>query len=152
MYETSSLLSAILAVVHPGLYRSGSETIQRLWQGQPHLNSALQHWGSVFNAVTILANRETPQHRDNLSRAEWYDMLASVGLYQDAIFELPGVGVRLSYYSGTVIAFSGKILRHGVPECEGERVCLAYYMRDNVHERMGVEAASWMKTRLYSSK
>jgi hypothetical protein len=41
------------------------------------------------------------------------------------------------------------MLRHGVAECEGERICLAYYMRDKVHERMGVEAAPWMKMDYY---
>jgi hypothetical protein len=64
--------------------------------------------------------------------------------------ELPSIGIRMAYKSGTVMAFSGKMLRHGVPECDGERICLAYYMRDKVHERMGVEAAQWMKMQYYA--
>jgi len=60
------------------------------------------------------------------------------------MLNLPTVGLQLPYPSGTVVGLCGKILRHGVPECEGERICVAYYMRDKVHERMGVEAAPWI--------
>ena len=59
------------------------------------------------------------------------------------------VGLQLPYPSGTVVGLCGKILRHGVLECEGERICVVYYMRDKVHERMGVEAAPWMKMDYY---
>lgn len=121
------------------------ETMIRL-RSEPDLRPALQHWPSVFNAVTVLSNRETPLHRDNNSRSQWYDMLATIGPYEDACLELPGAGLKLKYSSGTILGFAGKVLRHGVAECKGERLCLAYYMRDKVHERMGVEAAGWMKT------
>jgi hypothetical protein len=59
--------------------------------------------------------------------------------------ELPGVGLKLSYGPGSVLGMAGKVIRHGVSDCQGDRVCLAYYMRDKVHERMETEAASWMK-------
>jgi hypothetical protein len=135
--------------MHPALYKSGQQTMTRLRQ-HPDLHSALKLWPSVFNAVTVLSNRETPYHRDNYSRPQWYDILTTVGPYQSAMLDFPGIGVRLPYKSGTVVGLSGKILRHGVEHCEGERVCLAYYMRDKVHERMGVEAAQWMKQGYYS--
>jgi hypothetical protein len=150
MFETSALLSAILRVIHPALYECGRETIQRL-HGHPELHPALEKWPSVFNAITILSNRETPLHRDNYSRPEWYDILTSVGPYQNAVLDFPGVGLKLAYDSGTVVGFSGKVLRHGVRKCEGERVCLAYYMRDKVHERMGTEVAQWMKHKYYEN-
>jgi hypothetical protein len=148
MRETSALLSAMLRVMHPDLYECGRKTIQELCQYED-LHPALASWPSVFNAVTILSNRETPLHRDNYSREQWYDILTTIGPYQQATLELPGIGLKLQYNPGTVVGFSGKILRHGVPQCDGERVCLAYYMRDKVHERMGVEAAQWMKYKRY---
>jgi hypothetical protein len=148
MSETSALISAILRVMHPALYQSGRQTMMRLGQ-YTTLHPALKLWPSVFNAVTVLSNRKTPYHRDNYSREQWYDILTTVGPYKEATLHFPGIGVRLAYKSGTVVGFSGKILRHGVEECEGERVCLAYYMRDTVHERMGVEAAQWMKQGCY---
>lgn len=148
MFYPSALLSAVLSVIHPDLYRSGMDTMKRL-HAQPDLVPALQHWTSVFNAVTVLSNRATPLHRDNHSRPQWYDMLTTIGPYEEAWLELPGIGLKLQYNSGTVMGFGGKVLRHGVPECRGERVCLAYYMRDKVHERMEVEAAQWMKIQYY---
>lgn len=148
MFETSALMSAILRVMHPALYESGRATVKKLWQ-YPELHPALEYWPSVFNAVTALSNRETPFHRDNYSRAQWYDLLTTIGPYQDAVMEFPGLGMKLRYNSGTVVGFSGKIVRHGVGDCKGDRVCLAYYMRDKVHERMGIEAAQWMKEAYY---
>lgn len=114
-------------------------------RNQSDLHSALLQWPSVFNAVTVLSNRSTPLHRDNKSRAPWYDLLATIGQYSGAFMDLPSIGLRLAYGPGTVIGMGGKVIRHGVSDCDGDRVCLAYYMRDKVHERMGTEAATWMK-------
>jgi hypothetical protein len=150
MYESSALISAMLRVMHPTLYDSGWQTMQRLGQN-PELQPAVSRWSSVFNACSLLSNRWTPLHRDNYSRPQWYDILTTVGPYKDAVMELPTIGLRFAYESGSVMAFSGKMLRHGVPPCQGERICLAYYMRDRVHERMGVEAAQWMKRQHYGN-
>lgn len=149
MYTSSALISAMLRVMHPTLYEAGRQTMQRLATDES-LTPAVDQWSSVFNACSLLSNRWTPIHRDNYSRPQWYDILTTFGVYRGAVMELPSIGVRCAYSSGTVMAFSGKVLQHGVPECDGERVCLAYYMRDNVHERMGVEAAQWMKMNYYA--
>jgi len=55
--------------------------------------------------------------------------------------EPSGVGFSLKYSLGTVIRLSGKLLGHGVPHVSGERICVAYYVGDKVHERMEMEAA-----------
>jgi hypothetical protein len=65
------------------------------------------------------------------------------------MLNLPTVGLQLPYPLGTVVGLCGEILRHGVIECKGDRTCLAYYMSDKVHERMGVEGAPWMKMDYY---
>jgi hypothetical protein len=67
----------------------------------------------------------------------------TVGPYQNIFFELPVVGIRLVYNSGTVIGLSGRVLRHGVMEADGERICTAYYMRENVQKRLGTCFAGW---------
>jgi hypothetical protein len=36
-----------------------------------------------------------------------------------------------------------------VPRFVGERVCYAYFMKDNVHEWAKVAEATWMKTDCY---
>jgi hypothetical protein len=48
-----------------------------------------------------------------------------------------------------MVALLGKMLRHGVSDCEGDRVCIAQYMRDNVHSRMGVKSPGWMNLDMY---
>ncbi|EGN94928.1 hypothetical protein SERLA73DRAFT_61656 [Serpula lacrymans var. lacrymans S7.3] len=95
--------------------------------------TVLKTWSSVFNALSIIRNREIPIHWDCFSKAEWYDMLASVGDYNEAILKLTRVGFYFKYDSGTISAFSGKLLNHGVLSCSGERICFAYYMREYIH-------------------
>jgi hypothetical protein len=86
----------------------------------------------------------TACHRDNSSRPEAYDLLATLGSYHSGKMKLPGLGLILDYNPGTVVALSGRIVLHEVPEVVGNRVCLAYYMRDNVHERHQVPVLGWM--------
>ncbi|KAF8260223.1 hypothetical protein EI94DRAFT_1611692, partial [Lactarius quietus] len=63
--------------------------------------------------------------------------------------ELPGLGISLEYGPGTVIGILGATLEHEVSQFEGERVCYAYFMRDNVHECAKVPGHSWMETGCY---
>ena len=119
MYESSALISAMLRVMHPALYSAGRQTMQCL-ASDDSLRSAISRWSSVFNACTLLSNRWTPNHRDNYSRAQWYDILTTFGAYRGAFLNLSSIRLKLQYSSGTVVGFSGKILWHGVPECEGE--------------------------------
>lgn len=147
--ETSALLAAILAVAHPELYVSGCKTFELL-RADPDLTGseleltlALEHWSSVFHGLSVMVNRETPLHRDMNTRPEWYDMLATVGTYTDAVLELPGLGIGLRYRSGTVVPISGKVLLHGVAKVDRDRVCLAYYMRDMMGNRVGSQPAGW---------
>lgn len=146
--ETSAILSAILAVVHPPLYQAGRDTMLKL-EKVPGLCEDVKAWGSPFNAVQIISNRETPPHRDNNSRKPWYDLLATIGSYRDLVFEMDGVGLHVHYPPGSVVALCGKVLRHSVGPCDGDRVCYAYFMRDAVHAAMGVVAPHWMDITYY---
>jgi len=140
--ESSALLSAIIRVIHPELFEMGMEAMTKI-RAETDLVEILKLWCSIFNGVQVISNREAPVHRDHIVRWEWYDLLATVGPYQTAIFELPGAGIRFFYDSGTVIGICGRVLRHGVSEANGERICLAYYMRENVQKRLGTKYASW---------
>jgi hypothetical protein len=148
--ESISLITATLSITHPALYICGRQTLSNL-QDEASLCELLSRWPTVFNGMSVISNRETPRHRDNNSRAEWYDILVTIGDYDDSVLELAGVGLRLKYKSGTMVHLGGLLLRHGVSRSNRERVCLAFYMRDNVHERMGVQAASWMTTDYYEA-
>ena len=76
-------------------------------------------------------------------------MLATSGNYGNCNLNLPGIGVSLEYGPGTVVGISGYALQHEVPCFEGDRVCIAYFMRNNVYEWAGVPASEWMRTKYY---
>jgi hypothetical protein len=149
--QSNSILSAILAVIHPELYDAGRETFNRLRQNpeiQPQ--DVLLRWTSVFNGVSVIFNRLTPAHRDGNTRKQWYDLLVSLGSYRSCKLALPGLGISLEYGPGTVVGLLGATLEHEVPHFEGERVCYAYFMRDSVHEWAGVQGKDWMSTSHYA--
>ncbi|EGO23131.1 hypothetical protein SERLADRAFT_409559 [Serpula lacrymans var. lacrymans S7.9] len=94
--ETGALMSAILRVAHPALYELAWEVPG---QFEDHMDDVmvLKAWSLVFNALSIISNQEMPVHGDCLSKAEWYNMLASVGDYDEAILEPTGWEVAESW-------------------------------------------------------
>ena len=148
--ESNAIVSAILAVIHPKLYDAGWETAKRL-RDTPGTGAkdVLCRWASVFSGVAVISNRITEPHRDGSSRDNWYDILVTLGSYRNCNLELPGLGVSLEYGPGTVVGILGKVLQHAVPYFEGDRVCYAYFMRDNVLEWANVPCSDWMKTSYY---
>lgn len=148
MAESATLLSSMVRVIHPEMFEMGMKTMNRMGM-RPDLAEVLRLWYSVFNGVQVISNRETPVHRDHNSRWEWYDLLTTVGPYTKAILEFPGVGLRFWYGSGTVLGFCGRVIRHGVSEADGDRICVAYYMRENVQARLETKYADWSKWDIY---
>lgn len=153
--RASALVGGILSIVHPDLYCVGIECLkalnkspQSIYKGE-HLNAVLRTWSSPFTAITTISNRDTPYHRDNGSAHEWLDILVAVGEYENGRIEFPGLGMRLKYDPGTVIAFSGRVLRHGA-NCPGDRACIVYHMKENVVEGLGIRKPSWLNEALYS--
>lgn len=157
----SELLGGILSIIHPELYYIGREAMTRLssepasggpWVAHeevPRLHDILTAWGHPWTAVSVMVNRATPFHRDVNGRNPWMDLLVTIGEYQQGRLELPGLGVRLLYDPRTVVGLLGKVVRHGAGEVDGERACLAYYMRNGVHERLGLRAGTWMNVSQY---
>ena len=150
-------MSAILAIAHPELYKAGVESLVKLGQCVTEAgedvdrSEVLKDWPTVANGISLVSDRSTPFHRDSNSRSEWYDILATLGDYTDTVMEFPGLGMRMEYEGGMVMAFSGRFLQHGVSECAKERICLAMYMRDNIHHRLKVKPPGWMTTEYYKS-
>ena len=148
--ETSALLGGVVGIIHPQMYRVGKEAMNQLQDGavtvgkSETLKQILQSWSTPFNALSVINNQTTPLHRDNGGCYAWFDLLATVGDYERARMNLPGLGLRLGYDPGTVVAFSGRLLQHGVAEVSGERACIAYYMREVVMEAMGMPVAEWV--------
>ena len=106
-------------------------------------NDLINLWTSIFNGCQVMSNRETPVHRDNNSASKWYDLLCSVGPYHTAEMELTNIGLTFQYNTGVIVALCCCILHHGVSPTDGDRICLAYYMRENVQLRLGSSLARW---------
>jgi hypothetical protein len=147
------ILSAVLAVIHPNLYDAGRETLIRLRNHagiqQEDADHVLDRWTSAFSGVSVISNRISPLHRDGGSRPMWYNLLVTLGNYKNCKLDLPGLGISMDYRPGTVVGLSGMVLQHQVSGCEGDRLCYAYFMRDNVHEWAGVPESYWMETKCY---
>jgi hypothetical protein len=148
--ESNAIISAILAVIHPKLYDAGWKTIERL-RDTPETGSqeVLNRWASVFSGVAVISNRLTLPHRDRGSANQWYDVLVTLGSYRNCNLELPGLGISLEYDPGTVVGILGKVLEHAVPSFEGDRLCYAYFMRDDVLEWANAPAGNWMSAEYY---
>ena len=157
MEEHSALLAASLAIMHPEMYQTGREAMIRLgnWvagQKDPDLWDVFPLWSSVYNVVSVMANRLSPYHTDSNGQPQWLDLLVSVGCYNGLDFVVPTIRHRLRYEPGTVIALSGQMLEHGVGPVEGQRGVLSYYMRDNVHEYMDVPRCNYMQSAMWGGQ
>lgn len=144
MAESHALLAGIVRVIHPEQYDAGITSMRHVAE-VAGVAAALQVWHLPFNAVTCIFNRCTPPHRDTFGHPRMFDLLVNIGSHQeDARLVLEGVGLAFKYCSGTGLAFSGKLCRHEAEVPEGDRICLAYYMRSAVLGRAGEEIPDWM--------
>jgi len=150
MVESHSLLGGITSIIEPDVYTAGRASLLQLAKDHnlvlnpDALAEVLPFWNIPYNALSIISNRVTPLHRDMFGRSEWMDFLVALGQYSDGRIDIPGLGLRFRYDPGCVVAFSGKLLRHGVT-CPGDRGCIAYYMRDTVQERLGQQVGGWQR-------
>jgi len=105
-----AILSGVLSIIHLPLYNAGHLAMEHLtdWATghDPGMLVALSHWSTVFTNILLLVNWSTPLHRDPHSQADWYDMLVSVGNYDDCALDIPSLGIQVLYNPSTVVAFS----------------------------------------------
>lgn len=134
--------------MHPDQYIEGLRNMSALQDmalsgDLPGIWDILQHWASVFTVLSIISNRETPYHRDPLSRGQWFNVLTSTGTYSTLRMSLSSLGMEVEYAPGVMLGISGKMVRHGVPRADGDRICLSWYMRESVHKFTGIERGDW---------
>ncbi len=145
--ETSALVSAILAVIHPDLYAAGHQTLRNL-RRNPNLKPAINAWPSVFNAISIISNRNCLPHRDANTRSEWYDALVTISppnSTDSPILSLISLGIEAKYTSGSFVAMSGRLIEHTVSDCQDQRMAYSFTMKDSVHHAAGVKTTGWME-------
>ena len=150
--SVESIVNAIMSLVSPELYTIGAEAVRKLKDGQylKQWNECNLLWKSVFSGMQIISNRVTPPHRDPKAAKTMYDILVSAGTHKDAILYLHDIDTILHYAPCTVVAVCGRVLLHEVPDWgEGERICIAHYMRDAVHNRLGLRRPVWVSIQMY---
>ena len=145
--ETTQLLNALLAIIDPELYATGRWVMQTLREDNEvlGLHKGLEHWHSVFTAITLITNRELLLHRNPKTNVHWYDLMLTVSDYNEAILELSTFGLQLLYNPGSICFISGKLVRHGVSSIKGTRICYVYYMRESMHNFYSLLSAKWVE-------
>ncbi|KAG2354088.1 hypothetical protein BDR07DRAFT_1282415, partial [Suillus spraguei] len=93
--------------------------------------------------LTVISNWQTPNHRDHMSIAECFNILTTLGNYLNACMSMPSLQLEFMYDPSCMMAFSGKIVRHGVHEVQGDQIAWAWYMKDSVHIYAGVPSCGW---------
>jgi hypothetical protein len=137
MEDTTTFLGAILSVINPAVYETGSRFIQEI-ERHPYrvakrekLGSLLASWTSPYTSASLMSNRDSPLHRDSSGEYSTMDLLLLVGHYSNGRFHVPGLGCDFMYTLGTVIRVVGRVLMHGAT-ASGERVCYAQWNKRNV--------------------
>ncbi|KIJ08074.1 hypothetical protein PAXINDRAFT_89398, partial [Paxillus involutus ATCC 200175] len=110
------LVNALLATVHPELHKWSSAVHKQLLADEEitDLHELIKAWPTVFTTISVMHNRETPFHHDSKLVPQWYNLFLSIGLYTNAILELPSLGIRARYMPGMAALFSRLLLRHGM--------------------------------------
>ena len=144
-----------MSIVQPELFDMGLEALRKL-QLSPELcdtperlGEILGFWHLPFSALSVISNRVTPLHCDTGGRAEWLDLMLALGEYDNGQFNIPAFGT-FKYNPGTILGLSSKIFRHGAT-CEGNQVAIAFYMRDNVLNRLGLPSGTWFQQADYQN-
>ena len=137
----------LLAAIHPELYAARWWVMQTLREDDEvlDLHEVLEHWHSIFMAITLITNRESPLHRDPKTNISWYDLTLTIGKYDEVILELSTFGVRLLYNSGSICFISRKLIHHSISSTNGRRICYVYYMRESMHKFYSLSLARWVK-------
>ncbi|KAG1771581.1 hypothetical protein EV702DRAFT_977334, partial [Suillus placidus] len=150
MHRPAVLIAAALRVMHPNLYWSSlaMKLALGLWAADKKLDKMgdrLREWASVFTALAIVCNRCSPMHRDPLSRPQWFDVMTTAGNYGVASIKMPNLGIESVYPAGSMVAESGRIIRHGLEMADSDQTAWVWYMRDDVHEFVDIPRADYSK-------
>src|SRR5215510_13654244 len=108
-------MDSILKLVAPDLYIAGWNAVKKSMDqhcDQPNV----MLWPCAFSSISVIANRKTIVHRDSGGWPACYDLLLAGGNYGIGTLDVPDLNAKFIYKPGTVIAISGKVLRHSIEE------------------------------------
>ncbi|KAG2111108.1 hypothetical protein DEU56DRAFT_762241 [Suillus clintonianus] len=132
---TELFFNAITAFIAPELFEAGLAAASKVSSAtlQSKKTAPTSQWPSVFSGLELIVNRVTLGHRDAGGASSHYDLLASFGIGHNTTFRIEDLEAELDYFPGTLV------LEHSVgPWQIGERFVLAHFMKDKVHDRVGV--------------
>lgn len=148
--QTGNDVDIIFCLVHSNLFDAGMKVVEQLKEEYKEEYPNVKKWPTQNIGISVIANRRTLYHRDKGGNPTMYDFLVSAGTHTSCCLELPDVNATLAYKPGTVVALCGKVLKHGVRDWEGgERLCYAFYSRDNVHSRLDIQRTDWPQLQMY---
>ena len=133
--DSLALLGSVLWLLHPKCARVGCEVMEKIRnrtlieESLVELGESAEWWPTPFTTLALIANKESAPHRDNNGIDQFYDILTTIGNYNDGRLRVPGIGIHFMYNPGTVVAICGKALQHAVAPVNGDRVCLAQYFQ-----------------------
>jgi hypothetical protein len=151
--DIERFINLTLSLIHPELFESGLNILQTL--RETGMTKDIAHeWQSVYTGISVISNRVTPSHRDRKGRPQWFDTLISYSDRSDGPqLLLNDLGLELEYCSGTVVALCGTVLKHEVRSWgDGDRVCYAHFMREEVRNKVDAPVAGWVHKSMYLSK
>ena len=146
--EPFGIIFGIARIMHPEQYVMGMSMLRAMTRTSK-FSQVLPRWPSVFSALSVVVNRMCPMHREQKGDCRFFDILASCGQYTSTSLHLQPVGFQIPNGPGTVVGFSGKALRHGVGHADGDRTCIAFYMRESIRSCFRVRPCGWMRQEVY---
>ncbi|KAN0078145.1 hypothetical protein V8E55_010202, partial [Tylopilus felleus] len=134
------LLDAVLQVIHPEMWITNMDTTKQLIR---RLQDPLPTWPTTYGGMDVIVNRVTPSHCNGGGAISFYDHLLCLGQGHDAKLHLDNLKAEFDYPPGTGVWLTGRGLSHSVsPWTEGERVVIAHYTKDDVHDWLGIPRPS----------
>ncbi|KAG2365349.1 hypothetical protein BDR07DRAFT_1245724, partial [Suillus spraguei] len=65
-------------------------------------------------------------------KMQWFDVLGSVGRHSHVRMTLTSLQIDLKCNPGVIVEMSGHVVGRGVHKVNRDRICLAWYMHDNL--------------------
>ncbi|KAG6372680.1 hypothetical protein JVT61DRAFT_7440 [Boletus reticuloceps] len=107
------------------------------------LQIPLPTWPTIYGGMDVIVNRVTPKHCDGGGAITFYNNLLSLGQGHDAKLHLDDLEAEFDYLPGSGVWLTGRGLSHSVPlRTKGERVVIAHYAKDDVHDCLGIPRPS----------
>ena len=101
---------------------------------------AFSHWPTVFTTTTLTSNiTSTPVHRPRSDVG--FEVLVHTGGWNSEL-ELPDIGARLKYDSGTIILLCGGLLQRS-RKTFGEQVEWAFTVDEFLFKNVGLDMPRW---------